>query len=83
MCGIVGYVGGEPALPVLLEVLPGWIRVLAERFADAVMLVPRTSELFSAAVDVVALQLFAYWLAKARGKDVDQPRNLAKTVTVE
>jgi glucosamine--fructose-6-phosphate aminotransferase (isomerizing) len=55
----------------------------AAAHADAVMLVPRTSELFSAAVDVVALQLFAYWLAKARGKDVDQPRNLAKTVTVE
>ena len=55
----------------------------AAAHADAVLTVPETAELFSAAVDVVALQLFAYWLAKARGKDVDQPRNLAKTVTVE
>jgi glucosamine--fructose-6-phosphate aminotransferase (isomerizing) len=51
--------------------------------ADAVLAVPRTHELFSPAVDVVALQLFAYALAKARGRDVDKPRNLAKTVTVE
>jgi glucosamine--fructose-6-phosphate aminotransferase (isomerizing) len=45
--------------------------------------VPKRAELFAPAVDVVALQLFAYALAKARGRDVDQPRNLAKTVTVE
>jgi len=45
--------------------------------------VPQGSELFSPLVDVVALQLFAYAIAKARGCDVDQPRNLAKTVTVE
>ncbi|TML62872.1 MAG: glutamine--fructose-6-phosphate transaminase (isomerizing) [Actinobacteria bacterium] len=51
--------------------------------ADVVLPVPATHELFSPAVDVVALQLFAYAIAKARGCDVDQPRNLAKTVTVE
>jgi glucosamine--fructose-6-phosphate aminotransferase (isomerizing) len=45
--------------------------------------VAQAAELFSPAVDVIALQLFAYALAKARGRDVDQPRNLAKTVTVE
>jgi len=45
--------------------------------------VPKGGELFSPLVDVVALQLFAYFIAKARGCDVDQPRNLAKTVTVE
>jgi len=53
---------------------------------DAVLEVPRVpvgAELFSPIVDVVALQLFAYAVAKARGWDVDQPRNLAKTVTVE
>ncbi|MDQ4133647.1 MAG: glutamine--fructose-6-phosphate transaminase (isomerizing) [Actinomycetota bacterium] len=44
---------------------------------------PDAAELLSPAVDVVALQLFAYALAKARGRDVDKPRNLAKTVTVE
>jgi glucosamine--fructose-6-phosphate aminotransferase (isomerizing) len=54
--------------------------------ADDVLWVPPTpaaAELFSPAVDVVALQLFAYAVAKERGLDVDQPRNLAKTVTVE
>ncbi len=45
--------------------------------------VPLGAELFAPVVDVVALQLFAYALAKAKGCDVDQPRNLAKTVTVE
>ena len=50
---------------------------------DEVLPVPRTHELFSPAVDVVALQLFAYAIAKALGRDVDKPRNLAKTVTVE
>ena len=54
--------------------------------ADEVLWVPLTppdAELLAPAVDVVALQLFAYALAKARGRDVDKPRNLAKTVTVE
>jgi len=50
---------------------------------DFVLRVPRTNQLLSPAVDVVALQLFAYAIAKERGLDVDQPRNLAKTVTVE
>ncbi len=54
--------------------------------ADATLWVPempKGGELYSPMVDVVALQLFAYFIAKARGCDVDQPRNLAKTVTVE
>ncbi|HZT67282.1 MAG TPA: glutamine--fructose-6-phosphate transaminase (isomerizing) [Acidimicrobiales bacterium] len=51
--------------------------------ADHVLWVPQTHELFSPVVDVVPLQLLAYFLAKARGNDVDKPRNLAKTVTVE
>jgi len=54
--------------------------------ADSVLwvpAVPKGAELFSPMVDVIALQLFAYAIAKARGCDVDQPRNLAKTVTVE
>jgi glucosamine--fructose-6-phosphate aminotransferase (isomerizing) len=50
---------------------------------DYVFEVPETHELFSPAVDVIPLQMFAYALAKARGNDVDKPRNLAKTVTVE
>jgi len=45
--------------------------------------VPRTAELLSPIVNTVPLQLLAYYIAKRRGADVDQPRNLAKSVTVE
>lgn len=48
-----------------------------------VMTVPETLEEFSPMLNVVALQLFAYYNAKARGADIDKPRNLAKSVTVE
>jgi glutamine---fructose-6-phosphate transaminase (isomerizing) len=51
--------------------------------AQHVLEVPRTPELFSPVVVSVPLQLFAYHAAKLRGCDVDQPRNLAKSVTVE
>jgi glucosamine--fructose-6-phosphate aminotransferase (isomerizing) len=51
--------------------------------ADHVIWVPRTAELLSPIVNVVPLQLLAYYIAKRRGADVDQPRNLAKSVTVE
>ncbi|MCL6094933.1 MAG: glutamine--fructose-6-phosphate transaminase (isomerizing) [Actinobacteria bacterium] len=50
---------------------------------DQVLWVPETNPLFAPVVDVVPLQLLAYHLAKAHGHDVDHPRNLAKTVTVE
>jgi glucosamine--fructose-6-phosphate aminotransferase (isomerizing) len=45
--------------------------------------VPPVPELFSPAVNVIPLQLLAYYVALRRGYDVDQPRNLAKSVTVE
>ncbi|NLV71059.1 MAG: glutamine--fructose-6-phosphate transaminase (isomerizing) [Actinobacteria bacterium] len=51
--------------------------------ADDIFLVPCTDEMLSPLFGVVPLQLFAYYVAKARGEKVDQPRNLAKTVTVE
>ena len=51
--------------------------------AEDVLFVPRTPELLAPVVVVVPLQLFAYHVAKLRGADVDQPRNLAKSVTVE
>ena len=51
--------------------------------ADDVMFVPRTPPLLSSVLAVIPLQLFAYAVARARGLNVDQPRNLAKTVTVE
>jgi glucosamine--fructose-6-phosphate aminotransferase (isomerizing) len=51
--------------------------------ADEVLWVPETHPLFAPVVDVVPLQQFAYHVARGRGLDVDRPRNLAKTVTVE
>ena len=54
-----------------------------ERFADEVCWVPDTVEVLSPILAVIPLQLFAYHVAVARGTDVDQPRNLAKSVTVE
>ena len=53
------------------------------RFADDVCWVPDTHEALSAVLAIIPLQLFAYHVALARGTDVDQPRNLAKSVTVE
>jgi len=55
----------------------------AAALADHVLWVPSTEALLSPVVDVVPLQLFAYRLARSLGNDVDRPRNLAKTVTVE
>jgi glucosamine--fructose-6-phosphate aminotransferase (isomerizing) len=51
--------------------------------AEHVLYVPETLELLSAIPAVVPLQLLAYYIAKYRGCNVDQPRNLAKSVTVE
>lgn len=51
--------------------------------ADHVFWVPQTPWLLSPVVTVIPLQLFAYHIASLRGLDVDQPRNLAKSVTVE
>jgi len=53
------------------------------RHADCVLHVPRTSEVLSAIPATIPLQLLSYHIAKVRGCDVDQPRNLAKSVTVE
>ena len=51
--------------------------------ADHVLFVPRVHELLSPVVVTPPLQLFAYHIARLRGCDIDQPRNLAKSVTVE
>ncbi len=51
--------------------------------ADEIIFVPRTSELLQPILNVVPLQLFAYRVAELRGCDIDKPRNLAKSVTVE
>lgn len=56
---------------------------LIPTLADEIMWVPKTPWLLSPVVDVIPLQIFAYHIATALGLDVDQPRNLAKSVTVE
>jgi glucosamine--fructose-6-phosphate aminotransferase (isomerizing) len=53
------------------------------RYAERVLFVPRVPELLAPVVVTPPLQLLAYHVAKLRGCDVDQPRNLAKSVTVE
>jgi glucosamine--fructose-6-phosphate aminotransferase (isomerizing) len=55
----------------------------AERIARVVLPVPKASELAGSLAAAVPLQLLAYRVAKSRGLDVDKPRNLAKSVTVE
>jgi glucosamine--fructose-6-phosphate aminotransferase (isomerizing) len=54
-----------------------------EALADYVLRVPATEPLFTPMIDIVPLQLFAYAIARGLGRNVDRPRNLAKTVTVE
>jgi glucosamine--fructose-6-phosphate aminotransferase (isomerizing) len=54
-----------------------------KRYADALITVPRTDEIFSPLLAAIPLQLFAYYVADANGADIDQPPNLAKSVTVE
>jgi glucosamine--fructose-6-phosphate aminotransferase (isomerizing) len=54
-----------------------------EEKADHVIYVPESSALLAPVLTSIPLQLFAYHVAVRRGCDVDQPRNLAKTVTVE
>jgi glucosamine--fructose-6-phosphate aminotransferase (isomerizing) len=54
-----------------------------KNIADSVIYVPETWDEFSPIVNAVPLQLFAYYTALARGCDIDKPRNLAKSVTVE
>jgi glucosamine--fructose-6-phosphate aminotransferase (isomerizing) len=51
--------------------------------ADDVIVVPKSSAFIAPIVTTVPLQLLAYHVADLRGTDVDQPRNLAKSVTVE
>jgi glucosamine--fructose-6-phosphate aminotransferase (isomerizing) len=53
------------------------------KLADRVLRIPRTDDLLSPVLAAVPLQLLAYRVARERGGDIDQPRNLAKSVTVE
>jgi glucosamine--fructose-6-phosphate aminotransferase (isomerizing) len=55
----------------------------AARLASDCLFVPPVPEVVAPLVTVLPLQLLAYYIADLKGTDVDQPRNLAKTVTVE
>ena len=54
-----------------------------ERAADYVMYIPKTNKYFTNSLAIIPLQLFGYYISTGRGCDVDKPRNLAKSVTVE
>ena len=82
----------EKTLSNIVEVKSRGAEVLALTFrsnqkilsvADDLLFIPRTDALFSAAVEIVPLQLLAYYVAKENGCDIDKPKNLAKSVTVE
>ena len=54
-----------------------------EENADYVIYIPQTNHFFTNSLAIIPLQLFAYYVAVGKGCDVDKPRNLAKSVTVE
>ncbi|HEX8289334.1 MAG TPA: glutamine--fructose-6-phosphate transaminase (isomerizing) [Pyrinomonadaceae bacterium] len=56
---------------------------MSSRVSDHIIEIPETSDLLAPILSIVPLQLLAYYIAVRRGCDVDQPRNLAKSVTVE
>ena len=66
---------------VLAVAFQGDRRVVAQ--ADDTIFIPRVNTLFAAALAVVPMQLLAYYTAKENGCDIDKPKNLAKSVTVE
>ncbi len=57
--------------------------ILDKETADYVIYIPKTHKYFTSSLAVVPLQLFGYYVSVGRGCDVDKPRNLAKSVTVE
>ena len=82
----------EKTMSNIVEVKARGAEVLAVTFkdnqkivslADDMIYVPKTETVFTAAVEIVPLQLLAYYVAKENGCDIDKPKNLAKSVTVE
>ena len=59
------------------------IYTLLDELFEHVLRIPEVEEILSPVLTTVPLQLLAYYIAEFLGKDVDQPRNLAKSVTVE
>ena len=66
---------------VLIVTTVGNVEV--EKTADYVIYIPNTNPYFANSLAIIPLQLFAYYIALGKGCDVDKPRNLAKSVTVE
>ena len=56
---------------------------LNEHFVDSILRVPATHDTFMPVLAIVPMQLLAYYIANDLGREIDQPRNLAKSVTVE
>ncbi|HEY4288330.1 MAG TPA: glutamine--fructose-6-phosphate transaminase (isomerizing) [Puia sp.] len=56
---------------------------IIQKMADDCMIIPEADELIAPILSVIPMQLFAYYIGVAKGYDVDKPRNLAKSVTVE
>ncbi len=82
----------EKTLSNIVEVKSRGAEVLALTFrnnqkilsvADDLLFIPEVDALFSAVIEIVPLQLLAYYVARENGCDIDKPKNLAKSVTVE
>ena len=54
-----------------------------ESLVDSAMTIPEVNPMFLPSLEVIPMQMFAYYVALMRGCDIDKPRNLAKSVTVE
>jgi len=66
----------------ILSVTNGTVPKVSD-VSDDVIIVPRTIPILQPVLNIIPLQLFAYYIAKEKGRDIDKPRNLAKSVTVE
>ena len=82
----------EKTLSNIVEVKSRGAEVLALTFisnqkilsvADDLLFIPEVDALFSDVIEIVPLQLLAYYVARENGCDIDKPKNLAKSVTVE
>lgn len=67
--------------PIIVVATHGNKRI--EKLANDVIYIPKTLEMLTPIISVISLQLFAYYIGVLRNCDVDKPRNLAKSVTVE
>ena len=88
--GVEGKTFTPMALTVLIALATAFVLSLTneghteiEKDTDYTLYVPKTNPYFTNSLAILPLQLFAYYVSLGRGLDVDKPRNLAKSVTVE